>query len=240
MHGRGGDTPSQLTQSIPTLAMEDAPAAAAPAVLSPAAAPAPAAVVKKPTPVATPVPVAVPVAAATETAGLLPPSASATAMNKFKQMEIERINGYLRIINLIGGFFLGWLGAYNFYHLDSYKGFMASLFLIVQAVLIILFELRENFPNASKIVHDYLGFMYTAYGRGALYLVIGTWCPTQGPYGVALGVFYCFLAVINFFIILQHPGYRNAMSRREITVEEDDDATPFYGSTAEDAPAKTV
>ncbi|RHY32163.1 hypothetical protein DYB32_002810 [Aphanomyces invadans] len=145
------------------------PAAVASPTANPAEKP-----VAKPTPVATPVPVAVPVAAAvasSERTNLLPGSASESAMNKFKQMEIERINGYLRLINLLMGFLLGWLGLYHFYHLDSYKGFMSSLFITVQALLIILFELRENFPNASKIVQDYLGFMYTAYGRGALFLV---------------------------------------------------------------------
>ncbi|ETW10536.1 hypothetical protein H310_00813 [Aphanomyces invadans] len=209
------------------------PAAVASPTANPAEKP-----VAKPTPVATPVPVAVPVAAAvasSERTNLLPGSASESAMNKFKQMEIERINGYLRLINLLMGFLLGWLGLYHFYHLDSYKGFMSSLFITVQALLIILFELRENFPNASKIVQDYLGFMYTAYGRGALFLVIGTWCPTQGPYGIAVGVCFCILALVNFFIILQHPGYKNAMSVRRIRVEEQNEEVAHYGATPEKA-----
>ncbi|ETV83103.1 hypothetical protein H257_04831 [Aphanomyces astaci] len=231
------DQVSRVSESKSLMEDNSTPSATASPVAKPVTAEKPA---EASTPVATPVPVAVPVAAAvpsSERSALLPASSSDTAITKFKQMEIERINGYLRLVNLVMGLALGWLGLYHFYHLNSYKGFMSSLFITVQALLIVLFELRENFPNASKIVHDYLGFMYTAYGRGALFFVIGTWCPTQGPYGVAVGVCFIILALLNFFIILQHPGYKNAMSVRHIRIEEgeEDDEVPHYGTTPEKA-----
>ena len=137
-------------------------------------------VVKAPTPVATPVAVAIPVSPASaagpsnsETSSLLRQN-SVSPIDMFKQMEIRRINGYLHLVNLIMGLALLWLGLYNFYHLNSYLGFMSALFIIFQAVLIVLFELRDNFPNASKLVQNYLGFMYTAHGRCVFFLVYET------------------------------------------------------------------
>ncbi|KAG9401323.1 hypothetical protein AC1031_009186 [Aphanomyces cochlioides] len=204
-------------------------------------------VVKEPTPVATPVPVAVPVSPAaaagpstSETSSLLRQN-SVSPIDMFKQMEIRRINGYLHLVNLIMGLALLWLGLYNFYHLNSYMGFISAIFIIFQAVLIVLFELRDNFPNASKLVQNYLGFMYTAHGRGIFFLVIGTWCPTQGAYGIVMGVSYCLLAVVNFFIIYQHPGYKEAMSVPDDDPEAHGASQPaaFYGSTEPAAAATT-
>ncbi|KAH9073231.1 hypothetical protein Ae201684P_015048 [Aphanomyces euteiches] len=189
-------------------------------------------VVKEPTPVATPVPVAVPVSPAaaagpstSETSSLLRQN-SVSPIDMFKQMEIRRINGYLHLVNLIMGLALLWLGLYNFYHLNSYMGFISAIFIIFQAVLIVLFELRDNFPNASKLASSSW---------------IGTWCPTQGAYGIVMGVSYCLLAVVNFFIIYQHPGYKEAMSVPDDDPEAHGASQPaaFYGST-EPAAATTT
>ncbi|RQM26137.1 hypothetical protein B5M09_005828 [Aphanomyces astaci] len=90
------DQVSRVSESKSLMEDNSTPSATASPVAKPVTAEKPA---EASTPVATPVPVAVPVAAAvpsSERSALLPASSSDTAITKFKQMEIERINGYLR------------------------------------------------------------------------------------------------------------------------------------------------
>ncbi|OQR80607.1 hypothetical protein ACHHYP_17421 [Achlya hypogyna] len=203
---------------------------AAPVASSPAA-------VKSP--VAAPVPVAV---AVPESAALLP-AAKISATEKFKRLEIRRVNGYLRIVNLVLGTLMLWYSGNLLYNTTTYKGMLDALFLIAQAGVLVLFELRDNFPNVAQGMHDYLGFMFTAYGRATLFLVMGTWAPTQDSTGIALGVAFCLLGLVNFLFILAHPSYKQAMadaSGAEATVVVAVEEAPKTSYGATDAPEKNA
>ncbi|OQR82143.1 hypothetical protein THRCLA_11102 [Thraustotheca clavata] len=177
----------------------------------------------------------------TEAAALLPAKVSAT--EKFKRLEIRRVNGYLRIVNLILGALMLWYSGNLLYNTTTYKGVLDALFLIAQSALLVLFELRDNFPNVAQGMHDYLGFMFTAYGRATLFLVMGTWAPTQDTTGIVIGVVFCILGLINFIFILAHPSYKQAMADQSevqapVAVVVVEEAKTDYGAT--DAPAKAV
>ncbi|EQC28067.1 hypothetical protein SDRG_14161 [Saprolegnia diclina VS20] len=222
--------------------------------MSTEASPPPALAIATPAPVPMAVAVAVPSSPASsstasspvagEGAALLPgKKVKISAKEKFKRLEIRRVNGYLRIVNLVLGALMLWYSGNLLYTTTTYKGMLDALFLIAQAALLVLFELRDNFPNVAQGMHDFLGFMFTAYGRSTLFLVMGTWAPTQDSTGIVLGIAFCILGLINFTFILAHPSYKQAMadaSGSQVTavVVVSEAPKPAYGAT--DAPEKAV
>ncbi|KUF96216.1 Translational activator GCN1 [Phytophthora nicotianae] len=119
--------------------------------------------------------------------------------------DIKRINGYMRLVNLV---FAGGLWVLCFFRMFQAPATRTSLFLSAGLAFI---ENHERFPSVADRVKVNFGFMFSATGKASYILCIAFLAVSQGWIGWILGVCFFFLALFNFFLIHRHPAYKQAM-----------------------------
>ncbi|KAE8897232.1 hypothetical protein PF005_g9431 [Phytophthora fragariae] len=125
--------------------------------------------------------------------------------------DIARINGYMRLVNLVfaGGL---WVTCFfRMFEVPSYSHFLVIIYIMFLSAGLAFIENHERFPSIADRVKVNFGFMFSATGKASYILCIAFLAVSQGWIGWILGVCFFFLALFNFFLIRRHPAYKAAM-----------------------------
>ncbi|KAG7386207.1 hypothetical protein PHYPSEUDO_000528 [Phytophthora pseudosyringae] len=125
--------------------------------------------------------------------------------------DIKRINGYMRMVNLVfaGGL---WVTCFiRMFQVPSYSHFLVCIYIMFLSGGLAFIENHERFPSVADRVKLNFGFMFSATGKASYILCIAFLAVSQGWIGWILGVCFFFLALFNFFLIYRHPAYKQAM-----------------------------
>ncbi|KAE9001195.1 hypothetical protein PR003_g18031 [Phytophthora rubi] len=125
--------------------------------------------------------------------------------------DIARINGYMRLVNLVfaGGL---WVTCFfRMFEVPSYSHFLVIIYIMFLSAGLAFIENHERFPSIADRVKVNFGFMFSATGKASYILCIAFLAVSQGWIGWVLGVCFFFLALFNFFLIRRHPAYKAAM-----------------------------
>ncbi|KAG1709043.1 hypothetical protein DVH05_022673 [Phytophthora capsici] len=125
--------------------------------------------------------------------------------------DIARINGYMRLVNLVfaGGL---WITCFiRMFQAPSYSHFLVCIYIMFLSAGLAFIENHERFPSVADRVKINFGFMFSATGKASYILCIAFLAVSQGWIGWILGVCFFFLALFNFFLIHRHPAYKQAM-----------------------------
>ncbi|TMW62496.1 hypothetical protein Poli38472_005114 [Pythium oligandrum] len=169
--------------------------------------------------------------------------------HRISSTDIKRINGYMRLANLIGALLLGVTAFIRMFTSSTYSHFIVVVFLIGMTVGLVFIENHEQFPSIAEKVKLNFGFMFTAMGKAAYILSIGFLSFSQGWIGCVLGAFFIVLALFNFFLIRRHPAYHTHMTNTQSTQQQADlesmpelryNQAPVQTQAAPAAPASTT
>ncbi|KAG6584795.1 Golgi apparatus membrane protein TVP15 [Phytophthora cinnamomi] len=125
--------------------------------------------------------------------------------------DIARINGYMRLVNLVfaGGL---WVTCFfRMFQVPSYSHFLVIIYIMFLSAGLAFIENHERFPSIADRVKVNFGFMFSATGKASYILCIAFLAISQGWIGWILGICFFFLALFNFFLIKRHPAYKAAM-----------------------------
>ncbi|KAL3667132.1 hypothetical protein V7S43_008071 [Phytophthora oleae] len=125
--------------------------------------------------------------------------------------DIARINGYMRLVNLVfaGGL---WITCFiRMFQAPSYSHFLVCIYIMFLSAGLAFIENHERFPSVADRVKINFGFMFSATGKASYILCIAFLAISQGWIGWILGVCFFFLALFNFFLIYRHPAYKQTM-----------------------------
>ncbi|EEY61788.1 uncharacterized protein PITG_13729 [Phytophthora infestans T30-4] len=125
--------------------------------------------------------------------------------------DIARINGYMRLVNLVFAGFLWVLCFFRMFQAPSYSHFLVCIYIMFLSAGLAFIENHERFPSVADRVKVNFGFMFSATGKASYILCIAFLAVSQGWIGWILGVCFFFLALFNFFLIHRHPAYKQAM-----------------------------
>lgn len=152
-------------------------------------------------------------------------------VEKINNTDIARINGYLKLANVIGGGIFAILGIVGLFSIHSYGDFLIVGYITALAAGLMFIEYHEKFPSLAEKVKRNLGFMFTAFGRAIYIVAIALLAFTQGWFGCIVGALFLLLAAFNFFLIYKHPAYREAMTQSNSSTNNnttDDVASVHY------------
>ncbi|RLN38124.1 hypothetical protein BBJ28_00009958 [Nothophytophthora sp. Chile5] len=120
--------------------------------------------------------------------------------------DIARINGYMRLVNLVfaGGL---WVTCFiRMFEVPSYSHFLVIIYIMcvgrsfLSAGLAFI-ENHERFPSVADRVKVNFGFMFSAFGKASYIMCIAFLAVSQGWIGWILGGCFFLLALFNFFLI---------------------------------------
>jgi len=137
--------------------------------------------------------------------------------------DIKKINGYMRLANLVGSLILGAVCVIRLFSVSDYAHFLVIAYIVFLAVGLAFIENHEQFPSLAEKVKINFGFMFTAIGKATYILSIAFLAFSQGLLGCLLGAFFIILASFNFFLIVKHPAYRDAMRPTDNKPKENPD-----------------
>ncbi|KAG6975708.1 hypothetical protein JG688_00002098 [Phytophthora aleatoria] len=125
--------------------------------------------------------------------------------------DIARINGNMRLVNLVFAGGLWVLCFFRMFQAPSYSHFLVCIYLMFLSAGLAFIENHERFPSVANRVKINFGFMFSATGKASYILCIAFLAVSQGWIGWILGVCFFFLALFNFFLIYRHPAYKQTM-----------------------------
>lgn len=125
--------------------------------------------------------------------------------------DIARINGYMRLVNIVFASGLWVLCFFRMFQAPSYSHFLVCIYIMFLSAGLAFIENHERFPSVADRVKVNFGFMFSATGKASYILCIAFLAVSQGWIGWILGVCFLFLALFNFFLIHRHPAYKQAM-----------------------------
>ncbi|GAB9465405.1 hypothetical protein Gpo141_00002813 [Globisporangium polare] len=137
--------------------------------------------------------------------------------------DIKRINGYMRLANLVAAALLEITCVIRLFSVPSYAHFLVVIYIMFLAGSLVFLENHEQFPSVAEKVKVNFGFMFTAFGKAAFILSISFLAFSQGTFGVLIGILFFVLAVFNFFLIYRHPAYQSQMTKTETAQQQDED-----------------
>ncbi|OWZ20128.1 hypothetical protein PHMEG_0005514 [Phytophthora megakarya] len=125
--------------------------------------------------------------------------------------DIARINGYMRLVNLVAAGGLWVTCFFRMFEVPSYSHFLVIIYIMFLSAGLAFIENHERFPSVGDRVKINFGFMFSATGKASYILCIAFLAISQGWIGWILGVCFFFVALFNFFLIHRHPAYKQAM-----------------------------
>ncbi|KAF4321344.1 hypothetical protein BBO99_00005040 [Phytophthora kernoviae] len=125
--------------------------------------------------------------------------------------DIARINGYMRLVNLVFAAGLWVTCLFRMFQVPSYSHFLVIIYIMFLSAGLAFVENHERFPGIADKVKLNFGFMFSATGKASYIMCIAFLAFSQGWIGGILGVCFLFLALFNFFLIYRHPAYKAAM-----------------------------
>ncbi|KAG7398066.1 hypothetical protein PHYBOEH_011797 [Phytophthora boehmeriae] len=147
--------------------------------------------------------------------------------------DIARINGYMRLVNLVAAAGLWVTCLFRMFQVPSYSHFLVIIYIMFLSAGLAFVENHERFPGIADRVKLNFGFMFSATGKASYIMCIAFLAFSQGWIGGIIGVCFLFLALFNFFLIHRHPAYKAAMMQPTGTAataqqqeEEDLEAMP--------------
>nr|CCA28162.1 conserved hypothetical protein [Albugo laibachii Nc14] len=135
--------------------------------------------------------------------------------DKITRMDIARINGYLRLANLLGAGILVLASFVALTRLENYEQLLVYVCIMVLGAGLVVCENHESFPALAENIKKNFGFMFTAPGRSCYVLVIALLAFSLGWIGIIVGFLFLALALFNFFLIHKHPAYQSHMTNTE-------------------------
>uniref|UniRef100_K3WM18 Golgi apparatus membrane protein TVP15 n=1 Tax=Globisporangium ultimum (strain ATCC 200006 / CBS 805.95 / DAOM BR144) TaxID=431595 RepID=K3WM18_GLOUD len=154
--------------------------------------------------------------------------------------DIKRINGYMRLANLLCAALLTVTCVIRLFSVPSYAHFLVVIYIMFLAGALVFIENHEQFPSVAEKVKTNFGFMFTAFGKAAFILSISFLAFSQGTMGVLIGVLFFVLALFNFFLIYRHPAYQSTMTKTEGTHPQDEDLEDMPELRYNTAPVATA
>ncbi|KAI9913192.1 hypothetical protein PsorP6_004937 [Peronosclerospora sorghi] len=128
--------------------------------------------------------------------------------------DIARINGYMRVVNLVFAFGL-WITCFiRMFEVPSYSHFLVIIYIMFLSAGLAFIENHERFSSLADRVKVNFGFMFSATGKASYILCIAFLAVSQGWIGWIIGTCFFFLALFNFFLIYRHPAYKAAMMQQ--------------------------
>ncbi|CEG48392.1 Golgi apparatus membrane protein TVP15 [Plasmopara halstedii] len=125
--------------------------------------------------------------------------------------DIARINGYMRLVNIVFASGL-WVTCFlRMFQAPSYSHFLVCIYIMFLSAGLVFIENHERFPSVADRIKANFGFMFSAIGKASYILCIAFLAVSQGWIGWILGMSFFFLALFNFFLIHRHPAYKQAM-----------------------------
>ncbi|CAI5702428.1 hypothetical protein KXD40_003395 [Peronospora effusa] len=142
--------------------------------------------------------------------------------------DIARINGYMRLVNLVfaGGL---WVTCFiRMFQVPSYSHFLVIIYIMLLSAGLAFVENHERFPSIADRIKINFGFMFSATGKASYILCIAFLAVSQGWIGWIIGICFFFLAFFNFFLINRHPAYKATMmqptSSAATTAQQEEEA----------------
>ncbi|CAH0481873.1 unnamed protein product [Peronospora belbahrii] len=130
---------------------------------------------------------------------------------RISSTDISRINGYMRLVNIVFSAGL-WVTCFiRMFQVPSYSHFLVIIYIMFLSAGLAFVENHERFPSVANRVKINFGFMFSATGKASYILCIAFLAVSQGWIGWIIGICFFFLALFNFFLINRHPAYKAAM-----------------------------
>ncbi|CAI5736841.1 unnamed protein product [Hyaloperonospora brassicae] len=127
--------------------------------------------------------------------------------------DIARINGYMRLVNLVFSGALWVTCFFRMFQVPSYSHFLVIIYIMFLSAGLAFVENHERFPSLADRVKINFGFMFSAKGKASYILSIAFLAVSQGWIGWIIGLCFFFLALFNFFLINKHPAYKATMMK---------------------------